>query len=324
MQRSPDDNFMIIEKKEDATNKGNILYERKARRVNNGWATQLETLAAEWADKASCYRWMHEKTETRYVAYNLYLTMPVIILSTLTGTASFGIESMLSDLCKPQYAGIVLGTVSVIIGMISTMANFLRYAQSSEAHRVSAISWGKFQRFVTTELSLHPNERMDAMSFLKMARVEIDRLIEQSPLIPSQTLEDFKKEFKTSANLTIPEIAGGLVHTKIYVDRESRLAKVAADAAFILQQKKGLLRQLIHDDFDKHIVERTKAEREKLENEIMGEVMKTVINLLKEKKIDLPETLPQINTQVAAEHTPISITPHTFSPSQVTLEIKDE
>jgi hypothetical protein len=56
----------------------------------------------------------------------------------------------------------------------------------------------------------------------------------------------------------------------------------------------------------------------------MGEVMKTVINLLKEKKIDLPETLPQINTQVAAEHTPISITPHTFSPSQVTLEIKDE
>ena len=161
------------------------------------------------------------------------------------------------------------------------------------------------------------------MSFLKMARVEIDRLIEQSPLIPSQTLEDFKKEFKTSANLTIPEIAGGLVHTKIYVDRESRLAKVAADAAFILQQKKGLLRQLIHDDFDKHIVERTKAEREKLENEIMGEVMKTVINLLKEKKIDLPETLPHINTQVA-EHTPISTTPHTFSPSQVTLEIKDE
>lgn len=301
--RSPDENFMIIEKKE--TEKGNVLYEKKARRFNNGWAQQLEILAAEWADKAACYRWMHEKTETRYVAYNMYLTIPVIVLSTLVGTASFGMETLISEPCKPQYAGAIIGTISLVTGMISTMANFLRFAQSSEAHRVASISWGKFQRFVSTELSLHPNERMDSMSFLKMARVEIDRLIEQSPMIPTHTIIDFKKEFKEHANLVIPEIAGGLHHTKIYVDRDSRLAKVAADAAFMLQQKKGMMRQMIESDLDKHIIELTKAEREKRENEIMREVI----------KLTQTEALRILSD-------PKSTT--AFSPNEVVLEIQED
>lgn len=216
MIRSPDTNVMIIEKKD--TEKGDVVYEKKAKRFHNGWTHQFELIAAEWADKAACYRWLHEKTELRYVNYNLYLTIPVIVLSTLTGTASFGIDAFLVDSCKPYYSGAIIGSVSLITGMISTIGNFLRYAQSSEAHRVSAISWGKFHRFVSTELSLHPDDRMDAMSFLKMARVEIDRLIEQAPTIPTSTIEEFKKEFKKTPDLIIPEIAGGLHHTRIFYE----------------------------------------------------------------------------------------------------------
>ena len=33
------------------------------KKFNNGWTREIETLMAEWADKAVCYRWMHEKTE---------------------------------------------------------------------------------------------------------------------------------------------------------------------------------------------------------------------------------------------------------------------
>jgi len=239
MQRSPaEGNVIIIEKKEDGQN---VLFEKKAKRLNNGWDTHLETLAAEWADKAGCYRWMHEKTETRYVRYNMYLTIPVIVLSTLTGTASFGFESLLSDPCKPQYTAAVIGGVSLITGMISAMGNFLRYAQSSEAHRIAAISWGKFNRFVTTEMALHPNERMDSMSFVKSARLEIDRLIEQSPLIPDSTIKEFKKEFKTNPNLVFPEIAGGLQHTKVFVDSD-------------LEQKKEMMRSILREEFLEEVV----------------------------------------------------------------------
>lgn len=310
MLRSPDANVMIIERSASETDKGNVVYEKKAKRLNNGWALQLEVLAAEWADKAACYRWMHEKTETRYVSYNMYLTIPVIVLSTLTGTASFAVESLLNESCSTQHgASAIIGTVSLLTGMISTMANFLRYAQSSEAHRVSAISWGKFQRFVSTELALNPNERMDAMSFLKMARVEIDRLIEQSPMIPNSTIVAFKKEFKEHANLVVPEIAGGLYHTKIYADIDSRLGKAAAEAEFMLEQKEELLRSIASDDLDKYIVERTKTELVKLENELLGEVLRVA-----------KETALQ--TVQGGEQNILSPQP-TTSPNQVVLEVKE-
>ena len=112
------------------------------------------------------------------------------------------------------------------------------------------------------------------MSFLKMGRVELDRLIEQSPTIPPGVISLFEHEFKNKQDIKRPEIAGGIEHTKIFDDRDSRLAKIVTEASFLLQQKKGLMKQLIIEDFDKHIAIRTRAERAQLENELMGEVLR--------------------------------------------------
>ena len=211
------------------------------RKFHNGWNRQLETLVAEWADKASCYQWMHQKTEVRFQKFNYYYTIPVIIMSTLTGTANFATNSIVSTEEQAKFVTFGIGAISLIAGIISTVANFLRYAQGSEAHRVAGISWGKFQRLISIELSLHPNERMDAMSFLKMGRIELDRLIEQSPPIPTRTILEFTEAFKAKTDIRRPEIAGGIEHTRIFEDRDSRLAKVAAEAVYTLQQKKGLM-----------------------------------------------------------------------------------
>jgi hypothetical protein len=275
MQRSPD------EKKEPATAEsggGNVTTETpkpSVRKFHNGWNKQLECLVAEWADKASCYQWMHQKTELRFQKFNYYYTIPVIIMSTLTGTANFATNSIVSTEEQAKFVTFGIGAISLIAGIISTVANFLRYAQGSEAHRVAAISWGKFQRFISIELSLHPNERMDAMSFLKMGRIELDRLIEQSPPIPMRTVEEFHVAFRDKKDIRRPEIAGGIEHARIFEDRDSRLAKVAAEAAYTIQQKKGLMRQLVMDDIDKRIVSRAQDERLAMEEELRQEIMTT-------------------------------------------------
>lgn len=245
------------------------------RKFHNGWTKQLETLVAEWADKASCYQWMHQKTEIRFQRFNYYYTIPVIIMSTLTGTANFATNSIVSTEEQAKLVTFGIGAISLIAGIISTVANFLRYAQGSEAHRVAAISWGKFQRFISIELSLHPNERMDAMSFLKMGRIELDRLIEQSPPIPMRTVEEFHMAFRDKKDIRRPEIAGGIEHTRIFEDRDSRLAKVAAEAAYTIQQKKGLMRQLVMNDIDKRIVSKAQDERLAMEEELRQEIMST-------------------------------------------------
>ena len=236
----------------------------KVKKFLNGWTPELDDLMAEWADKAACYRWMHERTEKLFSSRNSWITIPVIILSTLTGTANFGLNSIFGDNAQnAHYATLAIGGVSIIAGIITTLGNFLRYAQGSEAHRVSSISWGKFNRLITVELRINPNERMDSMSFLKICRIELDRLIEQSPPIPDSVIASFRNEFGSSLEVKKPDIAAAIEHTKAFKDTGARLKKMAAEAAIMVQQKKGVLRQLVVSDIDVRIKEendRMKAE----------------------------------------------------------------
>jgi hypothetical protein len=228
----------------------------KPKKFLNGWTPELDDLMAEWADKAACYRWMHERTEKIFSRNDRFITIPVIILSTLTGTANFGLNSIFGDnKSAASLATLAIGGVSIIAGIITTLGNFLRYAQGSEAHRVSSISWGKFNRLITVELRINPNERMDSMSFLKICRIELDRLIEQSPPIPDSVIAAFRNEFGSSIDVKKPDIAAAIEHTKAFKDNGARLKKMAAEEAIMIQQKKGVLRQLVVSDIDVRIKE---------------------------------------------------------------------
>jgi hypothetical protein len=244
----------------------------KKKKPNNGWTQSLEILVAEWADKANCYRWMHDKSAGKYHTSNLWLTFPVILLSTITGTASFGINGLLPDNgAYAKYAGAAIGVVSLMTALIQTISNTLRYAQQSEAHRVAGIAWGKFQRFISIELSLHPDERMDAINFLKMARIELDRLIEQSPTIPDSTIREFEVEFRKKTEIKRPEIAGGVEHTRVFTDRDGRLVRLATDAAMMLNFKKKFMAEMVLAEVDKRIAQKTREAREELETTLRAE-----------------------------------------------------
>jgi len=220
-------------------------------RPNNGWTPEIETLIAEWADRAQCYSWMHDKTSRAYASYNQYMMIPVIVLSTLSGTANFGLDSFFQGSTNGKtYASLGIGGVSILTGIISTVANFLRYGQGSEAHSISALMWAKFNRMISIEMALHPNDRMEAFAFLKMFRIELDRLVEQSPSIPDDVILRFKREFRATNDIKKPDVAGYLEHTKVYNNSDERLAKVASDASFMLIQKKKFFRELVMDEVD--------------------------------------------------------------------------
>jgi hypothetical protein len=225
----------------------------KVKRFNNGWTSELENLVADWADRAQCYRWMHDKTSRVYASYNQYMMIPVIILSTLTGTANFGLDSLFNDAGSKRIASLGIGGVSILTGILSTVANFLRYGQGSESHNISSISWAKFGRFLTIELALNPNERMEAFAFLKMFRIELDRLIEQSPSIPDSIISSFKQEFRMMADVKRPEVTGAIEHTRAFDNKNARLKAVAAEAALILSHKKRFLKEIALDELDARV-----------------------------------------------------------------------
>jgi hypothetical protein len=181
------------------------------------WTPEHENILIEWADKAMCYRWLHSKANVMYSTLNAWYTIPVIVISTLTGTANFAQERV--PLEYQSFFVMVVGGFNILAGIITTIQQFLKITQLNEAHRVSSIAWDKFYRNIKIELAKHPLERIDPKQMLKMSKEEFDRLNETSPNIPEKIVNQFKINFLTQETfdkIVKPEICDILVPTSEY------------------------------------------------------------------------------------------------------------
>ena len=157
------------------------------------WTKDHEKILVDWGDKAMCYRWLHAKSHNIFNRVNTYFTIPVIIMSTLTGTANFA-----QDRVPENYRGYYsmgIGFVNILAGIITTIQQFLKISELNEAHRVSSISWDKFYRKIRVELSKPPYEGQTVYDFLKSCTEEFDRLMETSPTIDKKVIVLFNETF---------------------------------------------------------------------------------------------------------------------------------
>ena len=162
--------------------------------VDVEWTPDHENILIEWADKAVCYRWLHAKSHANYSRANAWYTIPVIIMSTITGTANFAQERFSEDI-KP-YIAMIIGGVNIFAGILTTIAQYLKVSELNEAHRVSSISWDKFYRNIKVELAKAPKERIPVLQMLKIAKEEYDRLMETSPAVSESVTDQFRKTFE--------------------------------------------------------------------------------------------------------------------------------
>jgi hypothetical protein len=165
----------------------------KATETVMDWSTQHEKILIEWADKATCYKWLHEKTTREFAKKNRWFTIPVIIMSTLTGTANFAQNNIPAEYLTA--ATMAIGAVNLLAGILTTIQQFLKISELNESHRVSYISWGKLNRNIKIELAKSPIERTPVTPFIKACKEEYDRLIETSQGIPNHIVALFKDTF---------------------------------------------------------------------------------------------------------------------------------
>lgn len=197
---------------------GKELYKRKKIK----WSDKHVDILVDWADKAMCYRWLHSRNTDRYKSLNTWFTIPVIIMSTLTGTANFAQEQVPLEL--RSYYSMIVGSVNILAGIITTIQNFLKISQLNEAHRVSAISWDKFYRKIKLELAKSPDERINVEIFLKNSSEEFDRLIETSPDIDQSILKKFKNTFEGRKNFS--QKIKDFINRKLLIDEQGEIIAV--------------------------------------------------------------------------------------------------
>lgn len=158
------------------------------------WSPENEMILVEWCDAAQCYKWLHNQSHVKYSKLHAWYTIPAIVLSTISGTASFAQKNL--PLHMQPLAPLVIGSLNIFIGILTTIQQYLKISELNESHRVMSIAWDKYARNIRIELAKAPDERSDASSFLKYNRQEFDRLMETSPAIEQLIIDKFISTFK--------------------------------------------------------------------------------------------------------------------------------
>jgi len=171
----------------------------------DSWNEQHESILRQWGEASGCYRYMHHRAFLMYKGLSMRFTLPVIILSTITGTANFAQEQFPENLRGMVPS--VIGGLNLIAGLVATIMQFLKINELMENHKAAALSFGLLSRNIRLELALAREERStDGLEFVTRCKNEYDRLIEQSPSVPSTILAEFEKEYPLDNMFTKPEI----------------------------------------------------------------------------------------------------------------------
>jgi hypothetical protein len=146
------------------------------------WSDNLENLAKSWAIKAALQREMHNETSRHYRVMSTRLTLPLIMLTTLTSVGSFGAVD------SEQYKiwMYVTGALNLISAFMASMIKYLKPDEKCSTHQRMGKMFDTYYREVTIQLSLSPEERDTADKFIEYSKNKLETLMNDSPLVSDE------------------------------------------------------------------------------------------------------------------------------------------
>jgi len=193
---SPEENTSQKDESGGGSNNGSsVQFESDVFKVSTleGWQSDHETILARLADQAMCYHWMTSRARDRFEFINLLLSIPVVLISTVTGTANFAQSNI-----APEYQSLALMTIggfNIFAGMLHTLHTYLKITHKAERFKVSNEHWRRFYELVKFELSRRPSERIQPSKMISECMQEFQKLLATTPVIPEGIKNQFKKCF---------------------------------------------------------------------------------------------------------------------------------
>lgn len=177
------------------------------------WSTQIEDLIAVEGERCLGLSKLHKRCEDLASGKNNIIQIPVIILSTLCGTASVGSSTLFGG---SSFAPTIIGLVSIGVGILNTVGSYFGFAKKSEAHRIAHLQYSKLFSQLNVELSLPRAERAAADVVLGNLRDTMERLAEVTPSIPEEIISEFNKKYDSYKDIGLPIEVNGLSKIKVF------------------------------------------------------------------------------------------------------------
>jgi hypothetical protein len=179
--------------------------------------TNLETLLKEQAEICESMSILHRNSHNKFNNYTNGINIPVIILSSVVGFAT-GIEINYDKM------NIILGILSVGIGIIKSLDSYFQLGKRSETHRIVSLQYAQINKKIAIELALHRKDRINAKDVLNIIKTDIKNLEDIAPLIPDDVIDAYKVKYPHTDELVKrPNICNGLTAVVVNVDEEERV-----------------------------------------------------------------------------------------------------
>lgn len=151
------------------------------------WTPENQKLLTDWADKAKSYRWLHHRSSSRYSHRSQILTILISILSYMSG------GSVLSSNFEAAWFKYFIGYIAILSGILTNVNGLVGWKQLSEKHKITSTKFSSFERSISSMLSIHKEQRVDAIEFINIKRREMDDMISNAPNIPTSILKQYEK-----------------------------------------------------------------------------------------------------------------------------------
>jgi hypothetical protein len=166
---------------------------------------QLENLLKEQAEIAESLSILHRNAHRKYNRLTNFINIPVIIGSSLVGFTTGLDLSYIDDI------NIILGIISVFIGVIKSLDSYFQLGRTSETHRMVSLAYSQINKKIAIELALSRGDRISPKDMMAIVKSDIKNLEDISPLLPGDIVEKFSKEFgEKYPHVKKPNITNGL------------------------------------------------------------------------------------------------------------------
>lgn len=160
------------------------------------WTPAVENELMRWSNNAKINKELHSGCHSYYKRHYQWLSIPVIVLSTIAGAANFIVNTLLTTEQDKTYANVGIGIVNLCVGVLSTLMNFFKLAEKEQLHKKAAEDYENLSTLIDAKLGLLHAERGDAREFYNLISKEYTRLKTNEVHIKKIVRRKFKKANK--------------------------------------------------------------------------------------------------------------------------------
>lgn len=149
-------------------------------------------LVLAWIRRARESQFSHYGQATKFRRASLWLGVPVIVLTTIVGTAVF--TSIAHGSQSPEVK-LSLGLLSVLAAVLSSLQTFMKLPEKAELHRKFGAKYGSIRRRLEQVYSDREGQQI-THQVLELLNRELSAIAEEAPDVPDKALKNVQKSIR--------------------------------------------------------------------------------------------------------------------------------